>query len=138
MAVLVLGLSAGAVRAAPMPAPTPMAGSDRGMHGCIGSAGYTWSNIRKSCIRIFEEGIRLDPLSNTGSKATFSAFIVFAHGREGAYVEVYSLRKKRGVILHRAGLRAWEGGGWRLTRDHGLFKLSRGDGRVIYQGNAAP
>ena len=55
---------------------TPMTGSDRDEHGCIGSAGYTWSIIKKDCIRIFEIGIRLNPAAAVADK-TSSAFIVF-------------------------------------------------------------
>lgn len=31
-------------------------GNDRDEHGCIASAGYVWSEVRKDCIRPFEEG----------------------------------------------------------------------------------
>lgn len=55
---------------------TPMPGSDRDEHGCIGSAGYTWSIIKKDCIRIFEIGIRLNPAAAVADKTT-AAFIVF-------------------------------------------------------------
>jgi len=33
-----------------------MTGNDRDLHGCMGSAGYTWSAAKNRCIRIFEEG----------------------------------------------------------------------------------
>lgn len=33
-----------------------MTGNDRDPHGCIGSAGYTWSAVKNRCIRTFEEG----------------------------------------------------------------------------------
>lgn len=51
-------------------------GADRDVHGCIGSAGYTWSIIKKECIRIFEIGIRLNPAAAVVNK-TSSAFIIF-------------------------------------------------------------
>jgi len=38
----------------------PMTGNDRDEHGCIGSAGYTWSVVKNDCIRIFEAGKRLN------------------------------------------------------------------------------
>lgn len=38
-----------------------MAGSDRDAHGCIGSAGYTWSPVREACIRVFEAGLAFAP-----------------------------------------------------------------------------
>lgn len=36
---------------------TPMPGSDKDNHGCIGSAGYIWSISKEKCIRTFEEDI---------------------------------------------------------------------------------
>lgn len=42
----------------PTPETTPLAsplGGDRDEHGCIGSAGYSWCEAKKKCIRIFEE-----------------------------------------------------------------------------------
>lgn len=34
--------------------PEIMVGNDRDSHGCIGSAGYVWSALKKNCIRTFE------------------------------------------------------------------------------------
>ena len=31
-------------------------GSDKDEHGCIASAGYTWSEVQKDCIRLWEKG----------------------------------------------------------------------------------
>lgn len=33
----------------------PMVGNDRDLHGCIGSAGYTWSEEKQACIRPWEQ-----------------------------------------------------------------------------------
>jgi len=30
-------------------------GGDRDVHGCIGSAGYSWCEIKNKCLRIWEE-----------------------------------------------------------------------------------
>ncbi len=35
-------------------------GSDRDEHGCIGSAGYTWSYALHDCVRLWEVGTRFD------------------------------------------------------------------------------
>lgn len=45
-------------------------------HGCISSAGYTWSYAKGKCVRVFEEATEL---LKTGSKDAdeLSAFIVF-------------------------------------------------------------
>jgi len=34
---------------------THVVGGDRDAHGCIGSAGYTYSQIKKDCVRTFEQ-----------------------------------------------------------------------------------
>lgn len=48
-------------------------GSDRDKHGCIASAGYTWSEVQQNCIRLFEKGIRLEAVGGKGT-----CFIVFS------------------------------------------------------------
>lgn len=48
-------------------------GSDRDKHGCIASAGYTWSEAQQNCIRLFEKGIRLEAV-----KGKETCFIVFS------------------------------------------------------------
>ena len=52
---------------------TEMVGNDKDEHGCIASAGYTWSEVQQNCIRLFESGIRLEA---TDGKS--SAYIVFS------------------------------------------------------------
>lgn len=32
---------------------TPLVGADRDVHGCIGSAGYTWCASKKKCLRLW-------------------------------------------------------------------------------------
>ena len=36
-------------------APARMVGADRDEHGCIGSAGYTWSEEYGQCVRPWEQ-----------------------------------------------------------------------------------
>jgi len=38
------------------PSPTPnIVGGDRDEHGCIGSAGYSWCELKQKCLRTWEE-----------------------------------------------------------------------------------
>jgi hypothetical protein len=32
-----------------------LVGNDRDVHGCIGSAGYSWCELKQKCLRIWEE-----------------------------------------------------------------------------------
>jgi hypothetical protein len=36
------------------PARIIASGSDRDIHGCISSAGYTWCENRRTCVRMWE------------------------------------------------------------------------------------
>ena len=35
--------------------PTGQLGGDRDEHGCIGSAGYSWCDVKNKCLRVWEE-----------------------------------------------------------------------------------
>lgn len=72
----------------------PMSGSDRDAHGCIGTAGYTWSEVQKDCIRLFEKGIRVKEVD--GDK---TAFIVFS--KDSTLVELFFSSERGSKILER-------------------------------------
>jgi hypothetical protein len=107
-------------------------GSDRDQHGCIGSAGYTWSAIKQDCIRIFEEPIQLKEANPKESYETVAALIF---NKDKKKVEVFLPQHKEGVILIRsgkAGNYTWKKGDIVLTNKGG-YKLKRA-GKVIYVG----
>lgn len=39
---------------------SPLVGGNRDEHGCIGSAGYTWSYALHDCVRLWEAGTSFD------------------------------------------------------------------------------
>ena len=53
---------------------TEIVGDDKDEHGCIASAGYTWSEVQKDCIRLWEKGVRLASVDD----AENTLFIVFS------------------------------------------------------------
>ncbi len=63
------------------PSATPIVGEDKDPHGCIGSAGYTWSVVKDSCIRLFESGTRFISYDQvTGVEdSTKTAFVVLSN-----------------------------------------------------------
>ena len=64
MRLAALGLTLLVVLAGPVLAQVgdaPIVGGDRDAHGCIGSAGYTYSAVRTECVRLWEVGVRLAP-----------------------------------------------------------------------------
>ncbi len=74
-------------------------GGQRDKHGCLTSAGYTWSEVRKDCIRPWEEGMQFT--APEGQKdATQAAYAVFS--RDSSKVEVF-LPGRKPVVLLRGG-----------------------------------
>jgi hypothetical protein len=68
-------------------------GHDRDKHGCIHSAGYTWSEINKTCLRPFELNNQL-----FNADKTFIASVNVSNDGENAEVfskEGYFLMKKK-------------------------------------------
>lgn len=109
---------------------TPVLGGDKDAHGCIGSAGYTYSQIRKNCVRTFEEKIKLKEVATKGD---YIAAVIFSKDMKKA--EVFVKDAEGGsVILTRAGkAKAWKNKEYVLTpyKKSG-FQLKK-DNVVIYQ-----
>ena len=110
----------------------PMVGGDSDAHGCKASAGYSYSTLKKRCIRLWEDGTRLDPLT-TDSSATLSAFVVFAAGHDGAQAELILPSGHGTHILKKAG-KAWKGDGYTLTRKAGVFTVADAKDQSLYRG----
>ncbi|MGG5507716.1 MULTISPECIES: hypothetical protein [unclassified Myroides] len=55
---------------------SPRIGGDKNDKGCLVAAGETWSELRQKCLRLFEEGMRLNPV-HKDSAAVISAFVLF-------------------------------------------------------------
>lgn len=119
------------------PDGTPTVGGDRDKHGCIGSAGYQWSELRGECIRLFEVGIRLDPQAKDLNQTT-SAFIVFNSMDEDAKVELF-LPGEKAVLLPKVGkddAGTWKNKKYVLKQWRGMYSLENSSKKLLYQGAA--
>lgn len=74
----------------------PLVGGSRDAHGCLISAGYTWSEVRKDCIRLFEEGICLEDVEGNSCIVVFSS--------DSARVELFFSNGAANEILDRRSL----------------------------------
>jgi len=72
-------------------------GSDRDQHGCIASAGYTWSQIKKECIRIWEAGDRFTAYGDN-TDSTLAAYLVTTSDVISA--EVFLPGQKGSILLN--------------------------------------
>ncbi|MGX7668577.1 hypothetical protein [Flavobacterium pedocola] len=81
-------------------------GADKDEKGCVTSAGYMWSDLRKNCIRVFEEGYRLAPYKDQAEaeeedneQATLNAYVIFNEEKDKA--ELFLPNNKKSVLLER-------------------------------------
>lgn len=97
-------------------------GGDQDAHGCKASAGYTWSQLRGECVRLFETGRRLNPSQPAGSGATLSAFVV--PGPDKTRLELFLPRQPQSVLLTQAADEQYQAGPYRYDARDGVLHIS--------------
>lgn len=110
------------------PQKETIVGGDADTHGCKASAGYTWSTLKKECIRIFE-GTKLSHAEETGKTYTTAAYVIF----DGNKAELFLDTQKESIILERKS----EGDSW-VKGDLQLIPwkgyVLKKAGKIIYTG----
>ena len=92
-------------------------GGNKDEHGCLTAAGYTWSELRRDCIRIFEDGVRVNDPSLQPSLTSYAAFAA-----DSSRVEVFRPSSFRNEILDRKG-GVWQGKTCKLYRTGDRWEL---------------
>lgn len=109
------------------PQERKIVGGDSDAHGCKGSAGYTWSTLKKECIRVFE-GTKLSHYDD-GKTYTTAAYVIF----DGNKAELFLDTQKESIILERKS----EGDSW-VKDDVELIPwkgyVLKKEGKIIYTG----
>ncbi|MEN9335818.1 MAG: hypothetical protein RLZZ500_805 [Bacteroidota bacterium] len=63
-----------------------IAGADQDEHGCLASAGFTWSKMYKDCVRMFT-GLQLSPVDQPQTDdETVCAYVLFSEDKNKAEV----------------------------------------------------
>lgn len=89
----------------------PVLGGDRDVHGCIGSAGYTYSQLRNNCIKVFAQKIKLKEVGSDKSSTMMTA-IIFSKDMKKAEVFIPEGNAKS-IILDREGKsKIWKSGSY--------------------------
>lgn len=101
--------------------PALVVGGDKDLHGCKASAGYTWSVLKKKCVRIFEVGKKLTAVKD-GENYTTAAYVIF----NGDKAELFLDNQEESIILQRKS----EGEPW--VKDD--FRLIPWKGYVLKKG----
>mgnify|MGYP003542055489 CR=1 FL=1 len=104
----------------------PKAGADKDAHGCIASAGYTYSQLKKECIRTFEQKIQLKEIATKGN---YTAAVLF--NKDQSKAEIFLKEEKTSVILNNTSKGIWKNATYTLTKNKG-FVLSKNK-KVVYR-----
>ena len=104
----------------------PKTGADRDSHGCIASAGYTYSELKKECIRTFEQKIQLKEIA---TKDSYNATVLF--NKDQSKAEIFLKEEKQGVILIHISKNIWKNATYTLTQNKS-FVLSKNK-KAIYK-----
>ena len=109
------------------PVKETVVGADADAHGCKASAGYTWSTLKKECIRIFE-GTKLSHYDD-GKTYTTASYVIF----DGDKAELFLDTQKVSIILERKSEGdSWVNGDWQLIPWKGY--VLKKDGKILYTG----
>lgn len=115
--------------------PVDKSGADRDEKGCIPSAGYRWSVLKDTCIRIFETGIKMLP-KDPALDQTTAAYIVFSTDR--VRVELFLPTQQKAVIIRlKEGIpepTIWASGPLTLALKNGVYSLDD-EGKLLYQSD---
>jgi hypothetical protein len=102
------------------------AGTDKDTHGCIASAGYTYSQLKKECIRTFEQKIQLKEMATKGN---YTAAVLF--NKDQSKAEIFLKEEKTSIILNRSSKEVWKNATYSLTKNK-RFVLSKNK-KAIYK-----
>jgi hypothetical protein len=106
----------------------PKVGADKDAHGCIASAGYTYSQLKKECIRTFEQKIQLKEFVTKGN---YTAAVLF--NKDQSKAEIFLKEEKTSIILNRFTKGIWKNTAYTLTQDKG-FVLSKNK-KAVYMSS---
>lgn len=109
-------------------------GNDKDANGCVTSAGYKWSLLKSECVRVFEEGYRLNPIEELKTDGIInSAFVIFEEN--GNRAELFLPGSTKSWILQKEGINSpYKNPEWTLQLDKG-YTLSK-NGVAQYAGAA--
>jgi hypothetical protein len=115
-------------------AQTPlMVGNDTDEHGCKASAGYRWSVLKKECIRIFEVGVRLDPVDKN-LEQSLSAFVVMKNDSNDQEIELFVPYDEQSIIVKKESADKWKNNKYLLTKVKDTYSIEDANKKLLYKG----
>jgi hypothetical protein len=97
-------------------------GADADNHGCKGSAGYTYSTLLQDCIRTWEIGIMLNPITTKQEDVNIISVIF---NKENTKAELFILDVKGTQILDKTAEDSYSNAIYQLNKKGGKWQLSK-------------
>lgn len=115
--------------------PKPLVGNDSDEHGCKGSAGYTWCEIKQKCLRTWEEFCgEISPTimkeETQDLKMIIKQLLINKYGQTSSGLTI-TVSKEMGDYARGGASEQGGGGMW-------LAKKINGSWQLIFDGNGAP
>ena len=96
-------------------------GGNKDKHGCLSSAGYTWSELKNDCVRPFEEGLALYIL-NTSTTYQTAAYVLIDSVANKA--EIFVPNENNSIILEKESTDIYSNGKFNLAKENFCWTLS--------------
>lgn len=107
-------------------------GNDKDAHGCKGSAGYTYSQIKHDCIRAFEQKIKLKEVKPAGT-ATFTSSVIFSKDMKQAEVFLPNVKSGSLILNKETKTNSWKNGSYVLeSYKKDRYRLKK-DNKAVYE-----
>lgn len=107
-------------------------GSDKDDHGCIASAGQTWSELKQDCIQVFNVGFRLNPVAPQKDAAVISAFILLSDDQSKLELFLPDQTDHRTIILNKDAQGVYQNDQYTYDPDKSVLYVQ---GIEKYKGN---
>lgn len=96
-------------------------GGEKDANGCLVAAGYTWSKLKKDCIRPFEDGISLHTLNTTSAYQTAAYALIDTVNKKA---EIFVPEEQSSILLQQDSSNLFSNGKFNLTQENFCWTLS--------------
>lgn len=96
-------------------------GGDTDKHGCLVSAGYTWSQLKNECVRPFETGIALHVINNASSYQS-AAYVLIDSVKNEA--EIFMPQENGSILLKKDSANTFTNGTFNLGKEEFCWTLT--------------
>ncbi|UWX61351.1 hypothetical protein N0B40_03515 [Chryseobacterium oranimense] len=90
---------------------SPVVGGDKDVHGCRSSAGYTYSQIKNDCVKVFEQKIRLKEVNSDKSYTSMTA-VIFSKDMKRAEIFIPDGNAKSIILTREGKSKMWKSGSY--------------------------